>query len=194
MLKGMLRFRRYRVFLIFAAIITLLIVRITHSRDWVQTQPTAALDFNSSPKNNAGSAPEKYPVPSTSSEKSKETVGPQSPDRISTSAKEAAPLSTTTTKSTVAAVETVPTVILPDRKPVVPDIVYSNEDEVVDELHPAAPPGRQEPIVVASPVPTTIHWEKQIQHFPVPTESIIRLPTGSPLKIAKIQHNFNDET
>jgi mannosyl-oligosaccharide alpha-1,2-mannosidase len=194
MLKGMLRFRRYRVFLIFAAIITLLIVRITHSRDWVQTPPTPALDFNSSPKNNAGSAPEKYPVPNTSNEKSKETVEPQSPDRISTSAKDAAPLSTTTTKSAVAAVETVPTVILPDRKPVVPDIVYSNEDEVVDELHPVAPPGRQEPIVLASPVPTTIHWEKQIQHFPVPTESIIRLPTGSPLKIAKIQHNFNDET
>jgi len=195
MLKGMLRFRRYRVFLIFAAIITLLIVRISHSRDWVQTPPTPALDFNSSPGNNAGSASEKYPVPNTSNEQSKETVEPQSPDRISISAKkEAAPLSTTTTKSTVAAVETVPTVILPDRKPVVPDIVYSNEDEVVDELHPVAPPGRKEPIVLASPVPTTIHWEKQIQHFPVPTESIIRLPTGSPLKIAKIQHNFNDET
>jgi mannosyl-oligosaccharide alpha-1,2-mannosidase len=66
-------------------------------------------------------------------------------------------------------------------------------DEEEPDLHPVAPPGRQE-LPTFSAVPTTIHWEKQVEHFPVPKESIIKLPTGVPVQIPKIQHNFNDET
>ena len=39
-----------------------------------------------------------------------------------------------------------------------------------------------------------IHWKKQKEHFPVPTESIIQLPTGKPRAIPKIQHAFSDES
>lgn len=39
-----------------------------------------------------------------------------------------------------------------------------------------------------------IHWKKQKEHFPVPSDSIIQLPTGKPKAIPKIQHNFPDES
>ncbi|KAL8822876.1 MAG: hypothetical protein Q9191_006398 [Dirinaria sp. TL-2023a] len=39
-----------------------------------------------------------------------------------------------------------------------------------------------------------IHWKKQKEHFPIPTESIIQLPTGKPKAIPKIQHAFSDES
>ncbi|KAJ6264683.1 hypothetical protein Dda_0832 [Drechslerella dactyloides] len=34
------------------------------------------------------------------------------------------------------------------------------------------------------------HWSKMPEHFPIPTESIIPLPTGNPKSLPKIQYNF----
>lgn len=52
--------------------------------------------------------------------------------------------------------------------------------------------GRIEPIDDGSlPV---IHWKKQTEHFPVPSGSIIQLPTGKPKAIPKIQYEFPDES
>ncbi|KAI9879241.1 MAG: hypothetical protein M1830_009172 [Pleopsidium flavum] len=47
------------------------------------------------------------------------------------------------------------------------------------------------------PVNTSItknHWRKLQEHFPVPSEFIIPLPTGKPNLIPKIQHAFTDES
>ena len=41
---------------------------------------------------------------------------------------------------------------------------------------------------------TPIHWARLPDHFPVPSESIIQLPTARPSSIAKIQHEFPDES
>lgn len=41
---------------------------------------------------------------------------------------------------------------------------------------------------------TAIHWSKLPEHFPVPSSSIIPLPTGKPKAIPKIQHVFSDES
>ncbi|KAH7029143.1 glycosyl hydrolase family 47-domain-containing protein [Microdochium trichocladiopsis] len=38
------------------------------------------------------------------------------------------------------------------------------------------------------------HWQKPTEHFPIPTESIIPLPTGKPVDIPTIQHAFGKET
>jgi mannosyl-oligosaccharide alpha-1,2-mannosidase len=43
-----------------------------------------------------------------------------------------------------------------------------------------------------SPVPI-IHWKKMTEHFPVPTESLIKLPTAKPKPIPKIQFDFKKE-
>ena len=39
-----------------------------------------------------------------------------------------------------------------------------------------------------------IQWKKQVEHFPVPSRSIIQLPTGRPKVIPKIQYDFPDES
>lgn len=40
----------------------------------------------------------------------------------------------------------------------------------------------------------TIHWKPQVEHFPVPSQSIISLPSGKPSAMPKIQHVFSDES
>jgi mannosyl-oligosaccharide alpha-1,2-mannosidase len=56
--------------------------------------------------------------------------------------------------------------------------------------NPPKPLG-QEPEV---PPKNRIHWEKQEEHFPLPTNSIIPIPTGTPKKIPTIQYNFAPES
>ncbi|EFY89258.1 class I alpha-mannosidase 1A [Metarhizium acridum CQMa 102] len=41
--------------------------------------------------------------------------------------------------------------------------------------------------------PTRVHWTKPKEHFPLPKESIITLPTGTAKKIPRIQHVFSPE-
>ena len=52
--------------------------------------------------------------------------------------------------------------------------------------------GRLE-IIAETSIPK-IHWSQLPEHFPVPTESLIQLPTGAPKAIPKIQHEFTPET
>ena len=41
---------------------------------------------------------------------------------------------------------------------------------------------------------TPVHWSQLPEHFPVPPQSIISLPSGKPKAIPKIQHVFSDES
>jgi mannosyl-oligosaccharide alpha-1,2-mannosidase len=61
-----------------------------------------------------------------------------------------------------------------------------------EDIHAGSPPGRQDPHEFATP--KAIHWEPQTEHFPVPEESIIQLPTGIPVKFPQIQYTFKEET
>jgi mannosyl-oligosaccharide alpha-1,2-mannosidase len=48
-----------------------------------------------------------------------------------------------------------------------------------------------------APLPTeteVIHWQPRSEHFPVPSKSIIQLPSGKPAPIPKIQFEFKEET
>jgi mannosyl-oligosaccharide alpha-1,2-mannosidase len=190
----MLRYRRYRVFLIFAVILTLVIVRLRHTRDWAQYPLTAGLDTSPSEKedNYGGSSPAQT-TPPPRNEKAKDIPKPKTQQKqpSSTPKPEDVVSSTPVAASTKSTPESVPKIVIPDRHPLPPTKVSMGEGEL--DLHPVAPPGRQE-LPTWSAVPTTIHWEKQLEHFPVPTESLIHLPTGAPIKIPKIQHAFNDET
>ncbi|KKA28850.1 hypothetical protein TD95_000260 [Thielaviopsis punctulata] len=60
--------------------------------------------------------------------------------------------------------------------------------EAIPDLHERPPP----PSAAIKPAAATtkIHWSKVPEHFPVPTESIIHMPTGTPKAIPKIQFNF----
>jgi mannosyl-oligosaccharide alpha-1,2-mannosidase len=185
-----IRFRRYRVFLVLAAIITILLIRFSHTRNGDPHAQIEGLDFSSPPKNDGpgGSAPPEVTRPEASGEESKEAK-----DRPSPPVKIEGDKPSPAIPSPPTAVQSVPDVVLPDRKIASPAEVPLGNELSEDGIHAVGPPGRQEfPTFTA--VPTTIHWEKQVEHFPVPTESIIGLPTGLPATIPKIQHTFNDET
>ena len=73
-------------------------------------------------------------------------------------------------------------------------------DDAADTAPAAAQPnlstqggqGRLE--VIGDDTIPKIHWKKQQEHFPVPSERIIQLPSGKPKDIPKIQHDFPDES
>ncbi|KAI9735867.1 MAG: hypothetical protein M1834_001332 [Cirrosporium novae-zelandiae] len=53
--------------------------------------------------------------------------------------------------------------------------------------------GRKEPNIFPSTQPV-MHWTKFPEHFPLPSESVIPIPSGKVKKIPKIQYNFKDES
>ncbi|RDL31926.1 uncharacterized protein BP5553_09328 [Venustampulla echinocandica] len=199
----MLRFRRYRVFLVAAAVIIFLFVRLRHQDGWSEATPLKDLgsapqqkgegDGDSSPDKAAADAKFLQPASQPSTKRQQLPLGPTKTKGAPASAAVASKTkfgSKSTVASTTAPPPTIPNIGIPDRK-LPPARIYVDDDGM-DDVHPVAPPGRQEaPSFTAE---TTIHWEKQVQHFPVPTESIIQLPTGKPLAINKIQHSFSDET
>jgi mannosyl-oligosaccharide alpha-1,2-mannosidase len=183
------RWRRYRVFVLFAFITVLSVVRLYKSRSWVPQFE----DFEGG--NHVDIAPIKTQPP-TILQDDKEKVQPLTTrTRVATSTSTQVRVATSTTAPVESTPKSnpvqVPDIVLPDRKPIPPTKVLGNEEE--DGLHAVAPPGRQE-LPTFPAAPTTIHWVKQPEHFPIPTADIIHLPAGKPIKIPKIQHSFNDES
>jgi mannosyl-oligosaccharide alpha-1,2-mannosidase len=79
---------------------------------------------------------------------------------------------------------------VPDRKPPSHHDDYQKQGEQ-GGVHIADPPGKYQEDAVPT---TTIHWEKPYEWYPVPEESIIRLPTGKPTAIPAIQFAFAEES
>ncbi|PQE14448.1 glycosyl hydrolase family 47 protein [Rutstroemia sp. NJR-2017a BBW] len=190
----MLRFRRYRVLLIFAAVVTLVLIRFTHIRDWESYTSGGVLDIHALKDEKTGAVapqaplPPKAAVPNTPGsvkEQPKEELKPaKAPAALSTSFTSSKALLTSTFPTVPTADAITPKIILPDRKR--PSFGYDDEDQDFDDIHAIAPDGRQE-LPIFSAAPTTIHWSKQTEHFPVPTESV-------PKSMPKIQYSFKDET
>jgi mannosyl-oligosaccharide alpha-1,2-mannosidase len=184
----MLRFRRYRVFVFVAVVFTLLVVQLKHFGEWSPYSQSPNLTSPQSPKDGdlSQAKSDTPPVVKVPAKDVPHTSIAPIPKTTTTTTK----VKATSTKSPSA--ETPSKVVLPDRKPVPPTKVHDLDKEE-DGIHPIPPPGRQELPTFPS-VPKVIHWEKQVEHFPVPKESIITLPTGSPKAIPKIQYKFDDET
>ena len=202
---AMLRMRRrYTVFLVFGALITFLVFRYQNSHGWGQHQHIEA--FNAPATSNSGihegPIPPKSPPPKAGSGKpeeeenrkdEKKTSGtnaePAPPVKVeTTSTNPPQPPSTTELPSTTTTAP--PTTTLPDKADSPTKAV--KDGGVKEDIHAVAPPGREDPPKFTSSA-TAIHWEKQPEHFPVPTESIIQLPTGAPATIPPIQYTFKDE-
>lgn len=67
-----------------------------------------------------------------------------------------------------------------------------DDDDSMKPLKQKNPPNTEDGL---APNPFgEIHWKKLPEHFPVPTESIIPLPTGQPKKIPRIQFAFGTES
>lgn len=59
-------------------------------------------------------------------------------------------------------------------------------------IEPDSGKGRME-IIAETGIPK-IHWSQQPEHFPIPTDDIILLPTGRPKRIPQVQHKFIAES
>ncbi|RFU28407.1 hypothetical protein B7463_g7950, partial [Scytalidium lignicola] len=235
----MLRYRRYRVYLVFAAIITILLVHMVRNAEWNESPKTNALDFKppvpvktEGPPQEGASGPENVVPDDTHKNEDGKLEKVETPaehvkstaTRISTAVEQKVtdlgekaeskveagiesdyddddddeevlgqiPKTPVATKTLAPspAFESLPKVSLPDRKPLSTNDGKSDTSDVED-LHPVSPGRQSQPVFSAAP--TTIHWERQKEHFPVPTESLILLPTGPPKAIPKIQYPFSDE-
>lgn len=188
--------------MIVAVAFTVLLWTLKRNGDWPSYEQTKGLDLGLGQGVKEGeriAIPEaKATTPPPASEEMKEKEKDQlkaapttKPTKVES--KPASPLAAVPNQQTKPApAESVPQIVLPDRKPISPTKIIDDDGE--DDIHPVAPPGRQELPADLPAEPTIIHWERQVEHFPVPKESLIHLPTGAPIQIPRIQHQFNDET
>ena len=195
----MLRFRRYRVFLLCSLIIIFLLIQVSRHSRW---QPTASASFYDSANSNlayksnnaysgqshydgAGAAGDRFqPKPEQAIrlpelKTSEEVLGGYG-----------LPKPTETTALAKGAGVHTPGYAAHTAEPVVPSIPDRYPGRVGDPHNgfPAAPNDAP-----AAPT-TTIHWKKSPPHFPIPKESLIALPTGKPASIPAVQARFPKES
>ena len=68
----------------------------------------------------------------------------------------------------------------------------TDEGPAEPQIDPLGGGGRLE--VIGATGKPKIHWTPLPEHFPIPTDSLIPLPTGKPKDIPHIQHEFRTET
>lgn len=210
----MLRFRRYRVFVICAFFVLFLLYHVSRNSQWDGVQPTVydkvdrpqfkpkyAQDHTDTNHNNAGGESQRPPSSEHHHEaEAIEDLPPKKEQEIkipqlkSTSevkggyglpkvAATAAPARTSAATLAQATADSIPAIQLPDRV-----------DESKDQDAPIRvwkPPKKVENLNTAA---AAIHWKKPKEWFPLPKESIIPLPTGSPKPMPAIQYKFKEET
>lgn len=218
----MLRFRRYRLFVICSVVILFLLYRVSQNSAW---DPPALYESRPQPQPNPNyqpaEKPEKVdkperPVQHAEPEIAKEDEAPppapkpvkeqtvKIPDlktSLEVKGSYGFGLPTATKKLAPGAVETsvvepTPLIIIdiPGR---VPDRVPGKVDDIYGgkddgELHIQNPPGAYQGQSIAAE--TTIHWQKMPEHFPIEDEDIIPLPTGKPKPIPSVQYKFTEES
>ena len=214
----MLRPRRYRVFIIFTVIA---IALLYHFRKFegienARTASVKGLKNFGGPKDGSSSTTtstkpkadtKPYPKVEDVKESAKKVYG----SVLSTVSEElAVTLSTSTPSESVEAIATPgPHGALAAEDNETKAAANTDDESTTDDGTAKAAPVAAEPKVVYGSVESAgqgrlevigdetvakIHWKKQKEHFPIPTESIIPLPTGKPKAIPKIQSNFPDES
>ncbi|EFX00985.1 class 1 alpha-mannosidase 1a [Grosmannia clavigera kw1407] len=189
----MLRFRRYRLVFYGAVISLILFYHISRSSDWGPS---------GSPTIYRGYEP---PVGDDSSYGRLEADTPSYNGKDEDAAKHNHPGQATEVAPSSNALPAVQpsTTGLETAKPLVPieeeaveeppPVETDDEAEAEASIHRVSPPGafQEGNIEPSAPV---VHWNKTPEHFPVPVESLIQLPTGVPAAIPRIQYDFGPET
>lgn len=207
----MIRFRRYRVFVVFAVFTVAALYHFTSVRNWedaastsveglkkyglkdkttkitqaarpVQTQilsTTSAPNLLTTPRVTKELTP--LPLDITQDSTLKTEVKAHTPFLLST-------ISTTTSVGETSSQEG-PEVTSAPAKAGLPKVAPGNNHTLLGQEDQGRPEAA--PLPTAQPV---IHWSRHTEHFPIPPNSIIQLPSGTPVSIPKIQHNFKDES
>ncbi|KAJ9256811.1 CAZyme family GH47 [Paecilomyces variotii] len=195
----MLRIRRYRVFVAFTIIFVLTVFHFARSRDWspaAESAPLVDLAESNGPPANA---------PEHDSTSSQHGFVPESPPQIvKPEAKKPEPEAV---GGAGAAGATDPKLDTPPKAPP-KDTSHISKPDKIDStvqygnsipgiLGPDFGPqgqGRLEVTLPDAPGRPEPHWRKFPEHFPVPSEKLIKLPTGQPKKIPKLQAQFAEES
>ncbi|MCJ1387923.1 hypothetical protein MMC18_000766 [Xylographa bjoerkii] len=207
----MLRFRRYRVFLVFAVITVAALYHFTSVRDWEEAKAASVEGLKKyGPQRSTSTGQGGALVTRLATQTRASTVAP---------VEETAPLSSATlptatpsasqTQQSLASIPTspsppqtpngaenppetgnkLPTYHTTSRTTPEPESTpATNNDQLMQEGQ-----GRREPAAPLRNIPA-IHWAQLPEHFPIPLESVIPIPTGRLLTIPKIQHVFRDES
>ncbi|KAI0165396.1 glycoside hydrolase family 47 protein [Hypoxylon sp. FL1284] len=214
----MLRLRRYRYYAFFAAVIVFVLYRTTINNDPWDSVPASIPHPKAPPK----SAPQR-PLDTTNKQSSgkngeqwpggqhdfaQQSLGKteEDPDEVKIpNLRPAAdeegrdkfqvptPIKTTDStdetrvlvydKDAAAKTTTAPLIDIPDKN------IGQGAKGAGKGIHGA--PGAHKPKTQTT---TTIHWKKVPEHFPVPKDEIIPLPTGKPKSIPAVQHEFGRES
>lgn len=198
MMMGM-RMRRYRVFLIFAAVFTYLTYHLTRPTDWESLVPiveelrkesalTHGQDDLVDPNSTLEASPSPKPIPHFPTVKP-----PELQESASTTSSSAVAQKTPVPADSTTPLEppkTIPDIPIPDRKPAA---YVAPPGKTGNWIRPFNP-GRLENPPTFLPTPAPIHWVPQEEHFPVPPEEIIQLPSGKAKSLRKIQYDFGSES
>ncbi|THC89400.1 hypothetical protein EYZ11_011158 [Aspergillus tanneri] len=178
----MFRARRYRVFLVFAAIFVLAFFHFTSSRD----SSTVSLDIPP-PQVDTSHA---FPHPSTS-EKQKNPSADSPPPPPSLDRPPQAPLSEGSRGSNRRPDSNADPPTTHD-EPALPSDDEEQKSKWPTHLYPGAHglgALKLEPVTNQRP-----HWEKVPENFPLAPEELIKLPAGRSKTLPKLQAKFRDET
>lgn len=183
----MLRLRRYRVFLIFSLIIIALLYQVSKNSHWEPAGPSpydpshwASGSNSKAPHDDGASQAESKPNYAAKEQQPKEEQVINIPKLKTTD--EVKGGYGLPTPVVAPPVQTTFAVGPPEQ---VPGSAADTQDDRAHVVDPAAE---------ANPTETTIHWRKLPEHFPVPEESLIMLPTGKPTPIPRVQFKFEKET
>ncbi|KAK4062160.1 CAZyme family GH47 [Trichoderma aggressivum f. europaeum] len=202
--------RRYRLFMVCAVVILFLLYRVSQNtwedpaqhaglyRPPTSNSPAAGVESPPKPPPKPAPEPEPENIPETKPKPQPEAEAEAKPKPESKPEPEhAASQSKQSKQNKLDDEDDGPGVKIPklkeldDSKPAVnggaPD---TDEDEVVEDIHQKNPP-KNNP---GKPVDDRIHWRPVGEHFPVPPESAISLPTGKPQKVPRVQHEFGVES
>ena len=203
----MLRLRRYRIFLAFAVISLIALFHFRNVRQWDDgieslLRHSPIIDTKSPPKpNGAGANAQDKKVDNDQVIAPTSAVVPAFTTPTTTGSLLQVQLSTSETVSSSSLVlsevpeagkevighkDRPPAAVKPTdiaALPIVPGAKDNFEDVGQGRLEKVKETGR--------PV---IYWSQAPEHFPLPSESIIPIPTGKPKAIPKIQYTFSDES
>ncbi|KAI9845437.1 MAG: hypothetical protein M1837_004915 [Sclerophora amabilis] len=206
----MLRIRRYRIFLIIASITIVTLYQFTNIRNW---DTSSSIGFESLKNFGAKEAAKPNPPdtkpPKPDDGKGPELVGTKGPEDKGTEGQEAketkAHLPSADASLSSASSDSSPTLIPVE----IPLPSTSTPQAPMPKITPGTPPsedpgptldkliheegkGRSEVPSFPDNLPA-IHWSQLREHFPIPSESIVSLPTANPKTISNIQFKFKEE-
>lgn len=178
----MFRLRRYRVVLICAFMITVLLYHVSKNSQWDPAHDIWHAKIDTHPD------PRPRPPQSPSKPEAEQQHEGRPPHEDAPNEEPAVKIPTLKTSDATEASYGLPTMApgtMPDRRPPSAHGAHGKDGDRGNAGMPFAG---------LTPTTTTVHWEKPTEWFPVPEESLIMLPTGKPKPIRSVQFAFGEES